>query len=93
MSSWWSAPSGFVPGAVGVVRPGRMSDAAEERQPAVVPVVDPVARVVGVRGPGADLDVGRERRAAVRAERAPELRVVVGDAVGVACAAGAEVGA
>jgi hypothetical protein len=42
-----------------------MRDAAEEREAAVVAVVDSVGRVVRVRRSCADLDVGRERNAAV----------------------------
>jgi hypothetical protein len=59
-----------------------MGDATVERQPAVVAVVDPVARGVGVGGPSADLQVGSEAGAAVGAERSPELRVVVRGEVG-----------
>ena len=44
-----------------------------------------------VRRAGADLPVGRERRAPVRAERAPELRVVVREAVRVARTASPEI--
>src|SRR6476646_8844207 len=81
------------PCAVGVVRPGWMRNAAEERQPRVVAIVDPVPGVGRVRGAGADLYVRHERGPPVRAEGAPELRAVVGDAVGVAGSAGAEIGA
>src|SRR4051794_4444932 len=70
-------------GAVRVVCPGRVGDAGEERQAGVVTEVDAVLRVVGVRGALADTAV-RERGAAVGAEAAPELGIVVGNAVDVA---------
>src|SRR6266498_4802139 len=68
-----------------------MGDPAVERQPAVVPVVDSIPRIVGVGGPCADLDAGGEALCAVGAERSPELGVVVRDRVGVAWPAGPQV--
>ena len=40
-----------------------------------------------------EVELSGERSTAVRAERAPELGVVVGDTVGVSGSAGAEIGA
>src|SRR5262249_36601949 len=79
------------PGAVRVVRPGRVREAAVEAQPAVVAEVDPVPGDVRVRRRGAALLVRIEARPAVARERAPELGVVVRDAVRVAGPARAQV--
>src|SRR5206468_4503481 len=68
-----------------------MGDTAIERQPAVIAVVNPVARGVGVGGPSADLQVGGEAGPTVAAERPPELGVVVGDPVGITRPAGPQV--
>src|SRR6266536_4810960 len=76
--------------AVRVVRPGRMEYAAVEGRARVVAVVDVITRVVGIRRPGTDPQVWRERRA-VPAERAPHLGVGVGDPVGIAGTAAAEI--
>src|SRR5439155_22156746 len=84
-------PVGVRTGAVRVVRPGGMSDAPVEGQADVVPVVDSVAGVVLVRRARADLQVRAEGRAAVGAECAPELGVVVRDAVGVSRPARTEI--
>src|SRR5512133_3784248 len=46
-----------------------------------------------IRRAGADLEVGGEGLAPIGAKSTPELRVVVGDAIGIARPAGAEVGA
>jgi hypothetical protein len=54
-----------------------VGDAAVEREPGVVAVVDPVPGIMGIGGPRADLDVRGEARAAVGAERPPELGVIV----------------
>src|SRR5262245_45268282 len=64
-----------VAGAVGIIRPRRMSHPAVERQPAVVAVVDPVAREVGIGSTSTDLEVCGEAGPTVGAERSPELRV------------------
>src|SRR5262249_59180470 len=86
-------PRRVVAGAVGVVGPGGVELAAIKVQAGVVAVVlvDPGPGGVGARGAGADLHVRHETQPAVGADRGPELRFVVGDAVGVARAAGAEV--
>src|SRR6266480_5406783 len=60
-----------------------MCDSAIERQPRVVAVVDAVLRIMGVRRSGADLNVLGKRLPSVGAKRAPDLRIGIGDAVGV----------
>src|SRR5215468_9427983 len=64
---------GGVAGAVGVVWPRRVGDAAVERQARVVAMVDPVPGIAGAGGSGADVQAGGEAGAAVGAERPPEL--------------------
>src|SRR5258708_430544 len=68
-----------------------MGDPAVERQPRVVAVVNPVLRVMGVRRSGADLNVLSERLPSVGTKRAPDLRIGIGDAVGVTRPAGAKI--
>src|SRR5512132_1915951 len=84
-------PVGIGAGAIGVVGPGGVRDAAVEGQAGVVAVVDRVPGGVRIRSAGADLDVGLERVTAVGAEGAPEPGVVVRQAVRVAGAARSEV--
>src|SRR5438045_6290599 len=65
-----------------------MCDSAVERQPRVVAVVNAIPRIMGVRRSGADLNVLGKRLPSVGTERAPELRIGIGDAVGVTCPPG-----
>src|SRR5258708_2212400 len=60
-----------------------MCDSAVERQPGIVAVVNAVVRITGVRRSGADLNVLGKRLPSVGTERAPDLRIGIGDAVGV----------
>ena len=69
-----------------------MRDTAEKPQADEIPVIDRIAGGLRVRGSGADLDVRRKGQTAIGAEGAPEPRIVVGDAVSVSRAAGAQVG-
>src|SRR5206468_11142436 len=62
-----------------------MCDSAVERQPGVVAVVNAVVRTMGVQRSGADLNVLGKRLPSVGAKRAPDLRIGIGDAVGVTC--------
>src|ERR1700758_1686259 len=66
-----------------------MGDSAVERQPGVVAVIDAVLRIMGVRRSGADLNVLSKRLPAVGTKCAPNLRIGIGDAVGVTWPAGA----
>src|SRR5881227_489476 len=68
-----------------------MCDSAIERQPRVVAVVNAIPRIMGVRRSGADLNVLGKRLPSVGTERAPELRIGIGDAVGVTCPPGAKI--
>src|SRR5437870_3623578 len=82
---------GIVAGAVGIIGPGRVGDAAVERESGVIAVVDAVVSVGRVGGSGADLNIPAESLAAIGAEGAPDLGVVIGDAVGIARPADAEI--
>src|SRR6266478_8326681 len=68
-----------------------MCYSAVERQPGVVAVVNAVLRSMGVRRSGADLNVFGKRLPAVGTKRAPNLRIGIGDAVGVTRPAGAKI--
>src|SRR5205823_12156895 len=68
-----------------------MCDSAIERQPRVVAVVNAILRIMGVRRSGADLNVLGKRLSSVGTKRAPELRIGIGDAVGVTRPPGAEI--
>ena len=68
-----------------------MRDAAIERQARVIPVVDPVVGVARIRRPGADLEILCVRKPTVAAERTPELRVGIRQAIRVAASAGSEI--
>src|SRR5260370_10487600 len=70
-----------------------MCDSAVERQPRVVAVVNAVLRITGVRRSGADLNVLGKRLPSVGTKRAPDLRIGIGDAVGVTGPPGAKIGA
>src|SRR5882757_8707746 len=60
-----------------------MCDSAVERQSRVVTVVNAVVCIEGIRRSGADLNVLGKRLPSVGTKRAPDLRIVIGDAVGV----------
>src|SRR6266702_3398608 len=60
-----------------------MCDSAIEGQPGVVAIVNAVVCILGVRRPGADLKVPGKRLSSVRTKRAPDLRIGIGNAVGV----------
>src|SRR6266511_2052877 len=81
-----------VPGTVRVIRPRRMGNTADERQSVEIAIVDSIAGGMRVRCTRTDLNVRSEGHARVDAEGTPELRVVVGNAVGITKSAGAEVG-
>src|SRR5437016_14534009 len=68
-----------------------MCDSAVERQPRVVAVVNAILRIMGVRRSGADLNVLGERLPSVGTERAPDLRIGIGDAVSVTRPPGAKI--
>src|SRR5437879_12782492 len=68
-----------------------MCDSAIERQARVVAVVNAILRVMGVRRSGADLNVLGKRLPSVGTKRAPELRIGIGDAVGVSRPPGAKI--
>src|SRR5438477_11568011 len=82
---------GIVAGAVGIIGPGRVGDAAVERESGVIAGINAVVGVVRVGSAGADLDVPGKGLAAIGAEGAPDLSVVIGDAIGIARPAGAEI--
>src|SRR5438477_1697418 len=82
---------GIVAGAVGIIGPGRVGDAAVERESGVIAEINAVVGVVRVGSAGADLDVPGKRLAAIGAEGAPDLGVVIGDAIGIARPPGAEI--
>src|SRR5713101_1040735 len=81
----------IVPGAVGIIRPCRMCDSAVERQPGVVAIIDAVPRMMGVRRSSAVLNVLRKRLPAVLTKGPPNLRIVIGDAVGVTRPSGTKI--
>src|SRR6266699_2638509 len=68
-----------------------MCDSAIERQPRVVAVVNAILRIMVVRRSGADLYVLGKRLPSVGTKRAPELRIGIGDAVGVTRSPGAKI--
>src|SRR5436309_2161843 len=68
-----------------------MRDAAIERQARVIPVVDPVVGVARIRRPGADLEILCVRKPTAAAERTPELRIGIRQAIRVAASAGSEI--
>src|SRR5207237_1246872 len=62
----------------------RVGDAAVERESGVIAEINAVVGVVRVGSAGADLNVPGKSLAAIGAEGAPDLGVVIGDAVGIA---------
>src|SRR5204862_7409146 len=68
-----------------------MCNSAIERQPRVVAVVNAILRSMGVRRSGADVNVLGKGLPSVCTEGAPELRIGIGDAVGVTRPPGAKI--
>jgi hypothetical protein len=67
-----------------------VSDAGIEGEPVIISIINTVMGILRVRGALADLEVGREVDA-ITAERAPELRVGIGNTIGIARATGSKV--